>query len=77
MFFLFVSAEEVSGVKSLNKLNFPRKVSSLLLGLLSGCSVAAKAMCPDVRIIGVEPEAGNDTQQSLLAGEVRVSCFLL
>ncbi len=29
-------------------------------GLLSGCAVAAKRLAPDCRVIGVEPEAGND-----------------
>lgn len=39
-------------------------------GLLSGCAVAARAMHPRCRIIGVEPEAGNDAQQSLRAGRI-------
>ncbi|MDN0077770.1 threo-3-hydroxy-L-aspartate ammonia-lyase [Crenobacter sp. SG2303] len=39
-------------------------------GLLSGCAVAAKALNPACRIIGVEPEAGNDAQQSLRAGRI-------
>ena len=29
-------------------------------GLISGCSIAAKRMLPNCRVIGVEPEAGND-----------------
>src|SRR5260221_8296641 len=29
-------------------------------GLLSGCAVAAKRLAPACRVIGVEPEAGND-----------------
>ncbi|KID00873.2 threo-3-hydroxy-L-aspartate ammonia-lyase [Hafnia alvei] len=41
-------------------------------GLLSGCAIAAKHMAPNCRIFGVEPEAGNDVQQSLRTGE-RVS----
>ncbi len=41
-------------------------------GLISGCSTAAKALVPDCSVIGVEPEAGNDTQKSLERGE-RVS----
>jgi threo-3-hydroxy-L-aspartate ammonia-lyase len=36
-------------------------------GLLSGCAVAAKAMNPECIVIGVEPEAGNDGQQSFRA----------
>jgi threo-3-hydroxy-L-aspartate ammonia-lyase len=39
-------------------------------GLISGCAVAAAARSPGVRIWGVEPEAGNDTQQSLARGEI-------
>lgn len=30
-------------------------------GLLAGCSIAAKALNPDIRIFGVEPADGNDT----------------
>lgn len=39
-------------------------------GLLSGCAVAAKALCPDIAVYGVEPEAGNDGQRSLRAGKI-------
>lgn len=39
-------------------------------GLLSGCAVAARNLSPACRIIGVEPEAGNDGQQSLQRGEI-------
>ena len=39
-------------------------------GLVSGCAVAARAALPAIRVIGVEPEAGNDTQQSLAAGRI-------
>ena len=39
-------------------------------GLISGSAVAAKHLCPDIRVIGVEPEAGNDTQQSLALGRI-------
>ncbi len=38
-------------------------------GLISGCATAAAALAPDTRVIGVEPEAGDDTRQSLAAGE--------
>jgi threo-3-hydroxy-L-aspartate ammonia-lyase len=38
-------------------------------GLLSGCATAAAALSPDTRVIGVEPEAGDDTRQSLAKGE--------
>ena len=39
-------------------------------GLISGCAVAAKHALPQCRVIGVEPEAGNDTQLSLRRGEI-------
>lgn len=39
-------------------------------GLLSGCAVAAKHLSPGVQVIGVEPEAGNDVQQSLASGQI-------
>ena len=38
-------------------------------GLLAGCSIAAQQMSPGIRIFGVEPEAGNDTWQSMRRGE--------
>ena len=39
-------------------------------GLISGISLAAKALSPNTKIIGVEPEAGNDAQQSLEQGKI-------
>ena len=38
-------------------------------GLLSGSLLAAKALLPNCAVFGVEPEAGNDVQQSLAKGE--------
>lgn len=38
-------------------------------GLLAGCAVIAKEINPKIRIFGVEPEDGNDTFLSFLAGE--------
>jgi threonine dehydratase len=38
-------------------------------GLLSGSSVAACALAPEIRIVGVETEASNDWEQSWRAGE--------
>jgi threo-3-hydroxy-L-aspartate ammonia-lyase len=38
-------------------------------GLISGCSTAAKGMLEGVRVVGVEPEAGDDVRRSLQAGE--------
>jgi threonine dehydratase len=39
-------------------------------GLLSGCAVAAARLAPGCRVIGIEPAAGNDIQQSLQRGEI-------
>ena len=39
-------------------------------GLLAGSALAAQALNPRCRVIGVEPEAGNDGQQSFRAGHV-------
>lgn len=37
-------------------------------GLISGCATAAAALSPATQVIGVEPEAGDDTRRSLEAG---------
>lgn len=37
-------------------------------GLIAGCSTAAKALRPAVRVVGVEPETGDDTRRSLATG---------
>jgi len=39
-------------------------------GLLSGSALAARALSPNCKVIGVEPEAGNDGQQSFRSGSV-------
>jgi threo-3-hydroxy-L-aspartate ammonia-lyase len=45
-------------------------------GLISGCATAAKGMLDGVRVVGVEPEAGDDVRRSLRAGErVRLSAI--
>ncbi|WHT17531.1 pyridoxal-phosphate dependent enzyme [Crossiella sp. CA-258035] len=38
-------------------------------GLIAGSATAAKGLSPGIRVVGVEPEAGDDTRRSLLAGE--------
>jgi len=38
-------------------------------GLLAGCALAAAALSPGCAVIGVEPEAGNDVQQSFQRGD--------
>jgi threonine dehydratase len=39
-------------------------------GLISGCAVAAKHLLPQIRVIGIEPAAGNDVQQSFRRGDI-------
>jgi threonine dehydratase len=39
-------------------------------GQLAGCALAAAALSPGCRVIGVEPEAGNDGQQSFRTGRI-------
>ena len=38
-------------------------------GLMAGCATAAKALAPEIEVIGIEPEQGDDTRRSLAAGE--------
>ncbi len=38
-------------------------------GLIAGCATTAKALRPAIRVVGIEPEAGDDTRRSLAAGE--------
>lgn len=38
-------------------------------GLIAGSAIAATGVQPGIRIVGVEPEAGDDTRRSLAAGE--------
>jgi threo-3-hydroxy-L-aspartate ammonia-lyase len=38
-------------------------------GLIAGCATAAKALRPEIRVVGVEPKAGDDTRRSLEARE--------
>jgi threonine dehydratase len=37
-------------------------------GLISGVATAIKALSPDTRVVGVQPEAGDDARRSLEAG---------
>jgi threonine dehydratase len=39
-------------------------------GLISGCSIVAKAQEHQTRVIGVEPETGDDVRQSLSLGKI-------
>jgi threo-3-hydroxy-L-aspartate ammonia-lyase len=38
-------------------------------GLISGCATVCAALSPQTRVIGVEPEAGDDVARSLASGE--------
>ena len=38
-------------------------------GLLAGCATAARGLDEGIRVVGVEPEAGDDVRRSLAAGE--------
>jgi threonine dehydratase len=38
-------------------------------GLLSGSALSARALSPHCKVYGVEPEAGNDVQQSFRSGQ--------
>ncbi|HMI36890.1 MAG TPA: threo-3-hydroxy-L-aspartate ammonia-lyase [Steroidobacteraceae bacterium] len=39
-------------------------------GLIAGCALAAQELSPGCQVYGVEPEAGNDAQQSLRSGRI-------
>ena len=39
-------------------------------GLIAGCALAAAQLAPACKVYGVEPEAGNDAQQSLRSGTI-------
>ncbi|MDP9901453.1 threo-3-hydroxy-L-aspartate ammonia-lyase [Variovorax ginsengisoli] len=39
-------------------------------GLTAGSALSARALSPSCEVVGVEPEAGNDGQQSLRAGHI-------
>jgi len=39
-------------------------------GLLSGTALSTRALAPDCKLYGVEPEAGNDGQQSFRSGSI-------
>ena len=61
-----VAMEILEQIKDLDQLVVPLGGG----GLLGGCAIAAKAANPDCRLVGVEPESGNDGQQSLRAGRI-------
>ena len=63
------------GTAALELINEVGHLDALLVcvgggGLISGCAVAAKHKLPAIEVIGVEPEAGNDTQLSLAQGKI-------
>jgi len=40
-------------------------------GLLSGCAMAADALSPGCRVVGVEPEAGDDATRTFYSGDLK------
>ncbi len=38
-------------------------------GLIAGCATAARGLRPAIRVVGVEPAAGDDVRRSLVSGE--------
>jgi len=61
------------GTTALELMEEVRELDALVVpigggGLMSGCSIAAKHLRPGIRVIGVEPEKGNDVFLSLQAG---------
>jgi threonine dehydratase len=61
------------GTVALELLQHEPRLDALLVpvgggGLIAGCATAAKALAAGITLIGVEPQAGDDTRQSLAAG---------
>jgi threonine dehydratase len=67
------------GTVALELLQHEPRLDALLVpvgggGLIAGCATAAKALAAGITVIGVEPQAGDDTRQSLAAGRrVRIA----
>jgi threo-3-hydroxy-L-aspartate ammonia-lyase len=62
------------GTAALELLHEAAELDTLLVpmsggGLMAGCAVAARGLNPRIELVGVEPRAGDDTKQSLAAGE--------
>lgn len=63
------------GTAAKELLEFTGPLDALLVGLggggmLSGTALATRALAPDCRLYGVEPEAGNDGQRSFHSGSI-------
>jgi threo-3-hydroxy-L-aspartate ammonia-lyase len=68
-----VIAGQGTAVKELIETTGPLDMLVVCLGgggLLGGSALSAAALSPACRIVGVEPEAGNDGQRSLARGEI-------
>jgi threo-3-hydroxy-L-aspartate ammonia-lyase len=62
------------GTTALELLDDAEDLDALLVpvgggGLIAGCATVCAALSPHTRVIGVEPEAGDDVARSLAAGE--------
>lgn len=44
-------------------------------GLISGSSIAAKGLCPDIQVIGVEPEKADDAYRSVKTGKLMPAVY--
>ncbi|MBF4154921.1 threo-3-hydroxy-L-aspartate ammonia-lyase [Enterobacter hormaechei] len=68
-----VIAGQGTAVKELMEVTGPLDVLFVCLGgggLLAGSALASRHLAPDCIIYGVEPEAGNDGQQSFRSGKI-------
>lgn len=64
------------GTVALELFEYAEKLDALFVpcgggGLLSGCATVAKAVCPECKVVGVEPEAGDDATRSFRTGELQ------
>jgi len=67
-----VAGQGTAAMELLDELNF---LDMLLVpcgggGLLSGCAVAARAMSPHCRVIGIEPKSADDAAKSFHSGKL-------
>ncbi len=44
-------------------------------GLISGSSIAVKGLCPDIQVIGIEPEKADDAYRSVKTGKLKPAVY--